>query len=325
MTSEQKLIAGVDIGGTKLAVGVADTQGRLLEESRQLSDVHRGPDAVIEDIIQMVRDTVRKVGARPENLCFLGVASPGPLSQKRGVILMAPNMPGWEDYPLIARLREGLQCPAVLENDANAAGLGEALFGAGAGHRFVAYFTVSTGVGGGFVQDGRILHGADGNAAEFGHQIIVPIDGDVCPCGQPGHLEAYASGTSIARRARTALAGGEKSMLTDMAASLDDINTRLIAEAARAGDALSQRLWEETGFYLGIGVVNVIQSFNPEVVVLGGGVTHVDDLLFDPLRRTVEERVMKEYKGSFRIEKARLADKVGIMGAIGLARVEGLM
>jgi glucokinase len=322
-TGAGPIIAGVDIGGTKLAVGAADASGRLLAHSRLPSLVQRGPDAVVADIVRMVRATVAvagdRLGSGPAELSFLGVASPGPLSQARGVILSTPNMPGWEEYPLIARLREEFHCPTVLENDANAACLGEALFGAGRGHRFVAYFTISTGIGGGFAQDGRVFHGADGNAAEFGHTIVVPWDGAMCGCGRQGHLEAYANGASIVRRARQRLASGQPSSLADIAGSVDAILPRHIADAANNGDALCRELWEETGAYLGIGIVNIVHAFNPDVVVLGGGITNVGDLLFGPVRRAVAARVMPDYRDSFTIEPAVLGDQVGVMGAIGLA------
>jgi glucokinase len=323
------IVAGVDIGGTKLAVGAADASGRLLAHCRLPSLVQRGPDAVVKDIARMVRAAVSvaadRISSGPTELGFLGVASPGPLSQKRGVILSTPNMPGWEDYPLIRRLRDDFGCPTVLENDANAACLGEALFGAGRGRRFVAYFTVSTGIGGGFVQDGRVMHGADGNAAEFGHTIVAPEDGAMCGCGRAGHLEAYANGASIVRRARERLASGRASTLVDVAGSIDDITPEVIAAAAEDGDALCREIWDETGAFLGIGITNVVHSFNPDVVVLGGGISNVGDLLFAPVRRAVQARVMPDYRDTFTIERALLGDHVGIMGAIGLALEHGVM
>lgn len=325
MTDSKNLIAGLDIGGTKLAVGVTDLEGRILAERRQPSDVKRGPEAVVSDTISMIHATLREAGGTLDNLAFLGVASPGPLSQKRGVILSTPNMPGWENYPLIDRLHCEFQCHTVLENDANAACLGEALFGAGVGHRFVAYFTISTGIGGGFVQDGRVLHGVDGNAAEFGHQIIVPFGGAQCGCGCYGHLEAYANGKSIVRRAVEAMEAGDKSAIMDFVPDGSPLTTRELAEAALAGDGLAKRIWDETGDYLAIGIVNVVQSFNPSIVVLGGGIANVGDLLFEPTRRYVDQRIMPDYKGTFKIVPARLEDQVGVMGAIGLALPHGIL
>jgi glucokinase len=319
------LIAGVDIGGTKLAVGVTNLHGEIVAERRQPSDVKRGPDAVVSDVIAMVHATVVEAGGSRASLAFLGVASPGPLSQARGVILSTPNMPGWENYPLIERLASEFGCLTVLENDANAACLGEALFGAGMGERFVAYFTISTGVGGGFVQDGRVLRGKDGNAAEFGHQIIVPFNGAECGCHRFGHLEAYANGKSIVRRALEAMEAGAESTVMDHVPQGANLTTRELAAAANAGDALAKRIWDETGDYLAIGIVNVVQSFNPGIVVLGGGVTKVGDLLFEPTRRYVDERIMVDYKGTFTIEPAKLEDRVGVMGAVGLALEHGVL
>ncbi len=225
------LIGGIDIGGTKLAVGVADASGHLLAERREDTDVKRGPCAIMSEVVDMVKDAAaeaaRKTGAASDALAFLGVACPGPLSQARGVILSTPNMPGWEDYAILDRLGEDFSCPTELENDANAACLGEALFGAGRGHKFVAYFTISTGVGGGFVQEGRVLHGADGNAAELGHQIIIPFNGALCGCGGYGHLEAYCNGASVVRRARERIASGQATCLLDIAGFMGAIGLAL--------------------------------------------------------------------------------------------------
>lgn len=323
------LIGGVDIGGTKLAVGVSDAAGNLLAERRQPTHVERGPEAITADVISMLQDAAaeaaRKAEAPSDRLAFLGVAAPGPLSQKQGVILNTPNMPGWDGFPLLNRLQTALDCPAALENDANAACLGEALFGAGRGKRFVAYFTVSTGVGGGFVENGRVFHGADGNAAEFGHHIIMPFNGALCGCGGYGHVESYCNGASIVRRAREAIAQGRATSLLDIAGSLDAITPKHLAEAAEGGDRMSLDIWEETGALLGVAVVNVIHMFNPDVVVLGGGITNVGDLLFAPLRRSVAARVMPDYRGSFTIEHATLGGQVGIRGAIGLALERGIL
>jgi glucokinase len=328
MSADNTLIAGIDIGGTKIAVGVTDAAGRVLSQDRNESEAQRGPKDMMKDAVAMVRECVRAAGESSGNPSFIGVACPGPLSQKRGVILDTPNMPGWEGYAIIDRLKEDFPCPAVLENDANAAALGEALFGAGRGKRFVAYFTISTGVGGGFVQDGAVLHGVDGNAAEFGHQTIIPIAGRMCGCARPGHLEAYASGTSIARRVREALEAGQESILRERfgsTESLSGLTAGDVAEAAREGDPFALRIWKETGFFLGLGIVNVVQMFNPDVVVLGGGVTRSWDLFIGPTLETVYERLMPAYCGTFTIEKAALGDLVGVMGAVGLARAQGLL
>lgn len=328
MSADNTLIAGIDIGGTKIAVGVTDAAGQVLSQDRNESEAHRGPEEMMSDAVAMVRKCVREAGDASGNPSFIGVACPGPLSQKRGVILDTPNMPGWEGYAIIDRLRQDFPCEAVLENDANAAALGEALFGAGRGRRYVAYFTISTGVGGGFVQDGAILHGVDGNAAEFGHQTIVPIAGRMCGCARPGHLEAYASGTAIAKRVREALEAGQESILRERfgaAEPLSRLTARDVAEAARNGDSFARRIWDETGFFLGLGIVNVVQMFNPDVVVLGGGVTKAWDLFIGPTLETVYERLMPAYRGTFTIERAGLGDLVGVMGAVGLARAHGFL
>jgi glucokinase len=312
------LVVGIDIGGTKIAVGVADMEGRLLKTHRCKSHEERGPDPMVADAVSMVKKALEEVGGPKARPLFAGIACPGPLDQKKGIVLSTPNMTNWENYPVVARVEEALGIEARLENDANAAGLGEALYGAGSGKEFVAYFTVSTGVGGGFVENGKVLHGAQGNAAEFGHTVVVPVGGDICGCGGAGHVESYASGTAIQRRARERLRKGAQSLVRDLV-DVDEVTTRELAIAARKRDPFALSCFEEAGFFLGLGIVNVIQMFNPNIVILGGGVTNVGSLLFKPVQRTVNERVMKDYQGSFTIEKAKLGDHVGVRGAIGVA------
>lgn len=318
------LLAGVDIGGTKLAVGVSDLCGRILSVVREPTDRSGGPDPVLRALERMLcralDEAGRKLGlasGRPA-LRAIGIGVGGPLDPERTVVLRAPNLPGWDNCPVKAFFEDAFGVPANMDNDASTAALGEARMGAGKGFSVVCYFTVSTGIGGGIVINGRLYRGASASAGEFGHQIILP-NGPLCLCGRRGCLEALASGTSIARRAREQLPAD--SMLLRMAdGDPNAITAAMVAEAARAGDAYSLRLWEETGYYLGIGVSNVINILNPDRVVLGGGVTKAGDLLFEPVRRTVAETAMRELAAVCEVVPAALGDNVGVAGAICLAQ-----
>jgi glucokinase len=323
--SSEGFLGGVDIGGTKLAVGVSDLHGRLLSVVREPTDRSRGPEAVMTALERMLRQALKEAESTAgvnqkgaDLLKAIGIAVGGPLDPERTVVLRAPNLPGWDNYPVKAFFEERFGVPANMDNDANAAGLGEARVGAGKGFSHVAYFTVSTGIGGGIVVNGRVYRGATAAAGEFGHQIILP-DGPQCLCGRRGCLEALASGTSIARRARESVP--KDALLWKMAeGNPEKITAELTARAALAGDSFCQKLWEETGFYLGLGVANVINILNPNRVVLGGGVTNAGDLLFVPVRRTVAERGMRELVSACEVVPAQLGGNVGVIGAICLAQ-----
>jgi glucokinase len=315
--SSSRYALGIDIGGTKLAVGVATPDGQLLLTDRIPTLAHEGPDAVINRLIDLCKKTVAK-SQIPWDQFVVGVACVGPLDADRGLIQNPANLPGWHDIPLIARLQEAFHAPTFLENDANAAALGEFLFGAGRGTRNMVYLTISTGIGGGAILDGKLYRGENGNAAEIGHTTVL-YNGRLCNCGNLGCLEAYCSGTHIAARAREAIQAGASSLILQLAGSPDKITTRHILEALKQSDSFAQSFWAETMSILGAGLCNVIHNFNPRRIVLGGGVTHAGDLLFIPVRRETYRRAMKPLADVCDIVPATLGDDVGIYGALAVA------
>jgi glucokinase len=300
-------ILGIDIGGTKLAAGLALPDGTLLAEDRQPSNASGGPGAMIERVIEMSRALMaasRDVG----EVAAIGIGCGGPLDPWRGVVLNALNNPGWVDIPLVQRIEDALGRPAYLDNDANAAALGEHRFGAGRGVRHMVYLTISTGVGGGVILDDRLYHGANGNAAELGHISVAVRGGRSCHCGSIGCLEAYASGTNIAARYREALG-----------AEAPDVTASDVADAVRAGEPVARAVWDETMELLGGGIVSIVHAFNPQLVVLGGGVTRSGDLLFEPVRRVVRERAMPWLAEAARVVPAELGQLTGVLGAVAVA------
>lgn len=309
-------ILGIDIGGTKLAVGVATPDGRLLSDMRRPSDAADGPDAMIERVLDMSRAAVNDAGLTLDEVDAIGIGCGGPLDPWSGVILNALNNPGWVNVPLVARIEEGLGRPAHLDNDANAAALGEHRFGAGRGVAHMVYLTISTGVGGGLILDHRLYHGANGNAGELGHISVRVSGGRPCHCGSIGCIEAYCSGTNIASRFREALAGGATSAIQRDPV---DITAEDVANAARDGDPLASTIWAESMELLGGGIVSIIHAFNPQRVVLGGGVTGAGDLLFEPVRRVVSERAMPWLAEPVRIVPAELGEMAGVLGAVAVA------
>ena len=310
-------VLGLDIGGTKLAAGVATPEGRMLAEARIATDVADGPDAVIARLVDLARRVVSDAGLRPSDLASIGIGCGGPLDPWRGVVLNALNNPGWIDVPIVRRIEQELGRPAYLDNDANAAALGEHRFGAGRGTDHMVYLTISTGVGGGVIAGGRILRGENGNAAELGH-ISVNAHGRPCHCGSIGCVEAYASGTNIAVRAREALeATDEPSSLRRLdPASLTAAD---VVDAVGSGDALAREVWDETTTLIGAGIASVVHAFNPRLVVVGGGVANAGGLLFGPVRRIVAERTMPWLHEVVSVVPAELGTRTGVLGAVAVA------
>jgi glucokinase len=310
-------VLGIDIGGTKLAAGIVNVEGRMLARAEVPTLAKEGLEPVLGRIISLGQTLLEAAEARRDPVQRVGVGCAGPVDVQSGRVFNPPNLPGWIDVSLSERIQRALNLPTVLDNDANAAGLGEFLYGAGRGARNLVYMTVSTGIGGGIVLDGKVWHGFKDAAGEIGH-ITVMADGPICGCGNRGCLEAVASGTSIARRAREALAAGRPSRLRDMPA----LTSADVSALAREGDVLAVELWNETIRYLGIGVGAVITFLAPERVIIGGGVTRAGEFLFQPLREEVRRRVKLVPVDSVPILPAELGPDVGILGAAAVAMVD---
>ncbi len=310
-------VIGIDIGGTNCVVGAVAADGsRVVGDHSQATDAARGPDAVIADLIAMATQTMATVRAADSSAEILGVGigAPGPLDIARGIVLLTPNL-GWTNLPLRARLAEGLGIAAALENDANCAVQAECWVGAAQRGQYVIGLTLGTGIGGGIVIDGTLYHGASGAAAEFGHHVI-DMNGPLCGCGNHGCLEAFASGLNIARRARELLAQSGPGKLRDLAGGDPErITAELVYEAAAAGDLVAQRVADDTARYLGIGVANFLNIFNPDIVVILGGVIHAGDALFAPLRREVAARAFKPAADACTIIPGALGGLAGVYGA----------
>lgn len=314
-----QLVLGIDIGGTSFTVGAITADGTrvgaLVEEPTNPGD---GADGVLARIADAAHRVMSAVRATHDEAEFIGIGAgaPGPLDADAGVVLLTPNL-GWVNYPLRDRLAAALELPAVIDNDANCAVLGEWWKGAAQGTRHAIGFTIGTGIGGGIIVDGALYHGASGCAGEIGHTTI-EANGRHCACGNYGCLEAYASGLAIARRAVEAIESGEASVLVERAGGdASRITARTVYDAAHEGDELARELVHQTAQFLGAGVANLVNVFNPEVVVVCGGVTRAGDLLFVPLRREVARRAFKPAVQAVRI----VAQQLEAPGVFGAARV----
>jgi glucokinase len=310
-------VLGIDIGGTKLAAGVVDADGRMLERGEMPTLAYEGLEPVLERIVGLGRELLARAAAQKEPVQRIGIGCAGPVDLKAGKVFDPPNLPGWSDVSLVRHIESALGLPAILENDANAAALGEFRYGAGRGVRSLFYFTVSTGIGGGIILDGKVWHGLKDAAGEAGHMTVCP-DGPVCGCGNRGCLEAMASGPSIARRAREAVAAGRLTRLREVPV----VTSADVVRLAQEGDAVAREVWEAAVKYLGIGVASVITVLAPERIVLGGGVTRAGDFLFEPLRVEVRRRVKLMPVESVLVLPAALGPDVGILGAAAVAMGE---
>jgi glucokinase len=278
-----------------------------------------GADGVVARIValteQVISETQAETGAKRTDFLGVGIGSPGPLDRERGLVIFTPNL-GWRDFPLRDRVQDGVKLTATLDNDANCATIGEWWIGAAKGARHVVGLTLGTGIGGGLILDGKLYHGASDVAGELGHSSI-DSTGRRCGCGNYGCLEAYASGPAIADRAREALAGGEASIMPSLVENdLSQLTAASEYEAARRDDELALHVVRETARFLGTGIANLLNIFNPEVVVLAGGVTQAGDALFDPLRAEVRRRAFKPAVDACRIVPGSLEGNAGVVGAV---------
>ena len=310
-------VLGFDIGGTKLATGVVTPDGKVHGFVVEPTYADAGPDVVISRLFDLGRRSVEIAGLGSPEL--IGIACGGPLDSGKGIVQCPPHLPGWIDIPLVAKAEEAFGVPAFLENDATAAALGEACFGAGAGAQSLVYLTISTGIGGGVVINGRLHRGATGNGGELGHVTVRP-GGRRCDAdGRQGCLEAYCSGTNIAARARDAVSSALAAGRSTTLAGIDPLTAADVTCAAAAGDAVASEVWRETTDLLGQGLTDIVNVLEPEVVVLGGGVTRSGNMLLDPVTKVIRAGVLGPEAQAVRIHLAGLGDEVGVVGAAAVA------
>jgi glucokinase len=312
------LLGAVDLGGTKIYSLVSDSECAPLADDHRSTEVELGPDAVIGRIVDSVNASIDRAPLELRPPAAIGIAAPGPIDVERGLVLDAPNLHGWHHVPLAARLSATFGCPAVLENDANAAALGEFLFGAGRGSRHMIYLTISTGIGGGLILDGQLYRGAGGAAGELGHAVI-DEDGPRCGCGRRGCLEALASGTAIAARAAEAIASGRPTAITRHAGN-DDVAAEHVALAAAEGDPVAQEIIGRAAHALGLGLADIVNIFNPDLIVIGGGTSNIGAPLLDPAIETMRTNAFEGPVGQVRLVTAALGGRAAAMGALALAR-----
>jgi glucokinase len=314
-----KTIIGVDVGGTQLRAALFDTSLNLLERSQQDTNGAQGADAVLDRLYETIRQVM------PEDtgdLVGIGLGLPGPLDQAAGTLISPPNLPFKGEVPFRKLVQDAIGGSVFLGNDADVAALAEHQQGAGKGTRNMVYLTVSTGVGGGIIIDGMPYSGR-GQGGELGHMVIVPDGGPICGCGKYGHLEALASGTGMSRIAQARIEGGSKSALKEMVGGdLTKLSGRLVGQAAQEGDVVALDIVRQAGRSVGVAIATLMMALNPDMFVIGGGVSKLGDLLFKPMHEAIREFCMvPKYWENTPIERVQLGDDVGLIGAAALVKV----
>ena len=310
-----RVVLGLDIGGTKLAAGVVDERGTLRSFLRVPTDrLSGGWELSVRTLLELGDAALEAAGVRTTALLSVGIGSGGPLDPASGMILRPPNLPDWDEVPIARLVAEHFDRPAHLENDANAAVLASARWGSWAGIADIVYITVSTGIGGGVLVDGRLLRGTAGNVGELGHTVIA-WRGRPCTCGQLGCVEAYVSGSSIARRAAEGVAAGRRTPL----AQLPFVTAADVSTAAAAGDVFAREIWDDTTSILGVLVTSILNLFEPRVVILGGGVTEAGSALIDPVRRYALAHAMSPAGREADVVISEHGAAIGVLGSAAVA------
>lgn len=313
MNGSNDLIFAADLGGTHLRVATVDARGKIHFRSKQSTPQSTEANQIVAAIVDAVRECRAALGDRSRGLKAVSIVVPGTVKVEEGTIVKAPNLPCLDGFPLTAILTNQLGLPAILENDANAAAVGELWQGTARGCRTIICVTLGTGVGGGIILDGELWRGVDGAAAEIGHMCVDPFGGVACTCGSRGCLEVFASATAIVRMTREAKPRYPDSVLN----ATGDFTAESIYAAGLAGDDLALEIFRRMGVYLGIGLANLINILNPEMIVIAGGVVNGWNLFEKHMRQQVEERAFPLLR--VKIERAKCGDDAGLLGAARLA------
>ncbi len=312
---------GIDLGGTNIKSGVVDDTGKPLSAVSLPTETEQGPQIGTDNLAIAARKAVESSGLAWDQIQSIGLGSPGTLDLPAGMLIHPVNFPNWSNFPIRDELATRLNRSVAFQNDANAAAYGEFWAGAGRGAHTVVLLTLGTGIGCGVVNEGQIIEGRHSHGAECGHIIIQMENGRLCSCGQHGHLEAYASATSLVKRAHEALEGGAVSSLGEHLAE-GPLTSRIIDLAAEAGDPLAVKLMEETAHYLAVGAVNLMHSFDPDMVLFGGGMIAAGPNFLNMIREGIQKLAFPICAARTRVEYAELGGDAGFIGAAGYARMK---
>jgi len=312
---KHEIYVGVDLGGTNIKAGWVSSDGKIILEQEIPTGVDEGVETVIDRIEKLVCEMVQQVG-KDYDVKSMGIGMPGQIDVKQGIFIEGPNMPGWQNVELVAILRNRFKFPVMMDNDANVAALGEAVFGAGQGATELLMITLGTGVGGGLILRGKVYRGATDVGGEFGHTII-QFNGPVCGCGRRGCIEAFIGTRGILNRLKEKLESGRDSLLSKIV--WEQIMPKDISEAAEKGDEVALEVLRDTGYYLGVAMASVVNLLNLEKIVVGGGVARAGDLIMKPARVSLDQYVLEVSGKTVQVVEAKLGSSAGLIGAAQLA------
>ena len=314
-------VVGVDLGTLNTIAVVVDLEGKIMERIEHPTNGKGGKDKVIQRLKAVIHEVITASNINIQKIAGVGLAVPGLVNSKRGIMLITPNF-GWRDTPIREILKKEFHTPIFIDNNVNAMALGEAEFGIARGIKNFICVNVGMGIGSGIVINGELYRGETECTGEIGH-TTVDYNGPKCSCGNNGCLEAMAAAPAIARRAVKAIKEGKKTLITKLIDSnLDEINAAIVAKAANKGDKLAREIIEKTGEYLGTGIANVINLFNPQMVIIGGGVAQAGDLIFNPLKKTMEKRAFPVPAKVVKIVASSLGRDCTVIGAATLVLQE---
>ena len=305
---------GIDVGGTNVKIALVDEKGKIIYSNSVPTRAELGYEFTVSNIKQAIYDLLKETKHEAKDIEGIGFGFPGQIDFTNGIVKNAPNIPGWVDIPIKQIFEEEFHIPTRADNDVRCAALGELNYGAGKGCENLICITVGTGIGSGLIVNGKLVRGASNAAGEIGHIKLQYHDGPICGCGDTGCLEAFASGPAIVAMAYDYLKGGKSAKFAEMAADAE-ITPYIVAKAAEAGDPVAKRIFEIIGYRVGMGLVSVINLLNPEKIIVGGGVAECEDLLLEPIRKTVKDRAMKIAGETVEIVPAQLGNSAGVIGA----------
>ncbi len=319
--SSSSPVVGVDLGGTKISAAVVSRAGKILGRARKRTKAHLGAAEVLARISLAVRQAAEDAETPMAKVAAVGIGAPGPLDPSSGVLLSAPNLPGWHDVPLAREISEALGIPVYVENDVNLGTLSEHVLGAGRGTKDMVGVFVGTGVGGGLILDGRLRSGARHAAGEIGH-MVVAAGGPYCGCGRQGCLEAVASRTAMERDLRAGIAAGRESLLPELAGPrLKRLTSSVLARAWKGGCPLTREVVGRAQWYLGLHAASIVNLLDPEMLVYGGGMTEaMGEEFLAPIREVALQHLMPKDSAPIRLAAAKLGDDAGVLGAALLAQ-----
>lgn len=316
------MFVGLDVGGTSMKAGVVDDAGRPMSAVSLPTEAHRGQEFGLERMCESIRKAVEAAELRMDQIAAIGVATPGTMDIPAGIILDPPNLKPWKNVPVRQHVHKVFQLPTAFQNDANAAAYGEYWTGAGRDAHSMVLYTLGTGVGGGIIIGDLVIEGEHSHGAELGHMKIEITNPRQCGCGRWGCLEAYASATSVVKRAREAMAGDDgRSALHILLDKHGIITSKDISDAAAAGDALAEKIMEDTAFYLAVGAMNMMHTIDPDMVVYGGGMIAAGEHFLERIRHHVRELAFPVPAAKTQIRYASLGSDAGFIGAAGCARL----